>query len=107
MVPGSDVGFWFASTIVGEGTNIEVDIDVATETSLTADPTDLTVEVVAEDPDDDIDRIVGLLTAVGYTVFRVDVLPKNMDKVLMDGVEALGAASTRFSGLTVDDNGDG
>lgn len=84
-----------------------MDIEVAAETSLTAVTVDLMVEVVAEDPDDDIDPIVGLLTPVEGAAVGVGVLPKNIDNLLEDDIEALACSSTRLSGLTVDDNGDG
>lgn len=88
-----DAGFCFACTIVGEE---DADIEVAFEISLTADAADLIVAVVAEDPDDDIDPIVGLLTPVEGTV-GVGVLPKNIDSLLVDDVEALACSSTRLS----------
>ena len=73
-----------------------MDIEVAFETSLTADTADLMVAVVAEDPDDDIDPIVGLLTHVEGIV-GVGVLPRNIDSLLVDDVEALDCSSTRLS----------
>lgn len=73
-----------------------MDIEVAFETSLTADAADLIVAVVAEDPDDDIDPIIGLLTPAEGTI-GVDALPRNMDSLLVDDVEALDASSARLS----------
>lgn len=96
-----DVGFWHVSTSVGEE---EVDIEDAAETSLTADTADLIVAVVAEDPDDDIDPIVGLLTPVEDAAVGVGVLPKNIDSLLVDDVEGLVRPSVR---LSVDENADG
>lgn len=73
-----------------------MDIEVAFETSLTADTADLNVAVVAEDPDDDIDPIVGLLTPAEGIV-GVGVLPRNIDSLLVDDVETLACSSTRLS----------
>ena len=80
-----DVGFWLVSTIVGKE---EVDI----------------VAVVAEDPDDEIDPMVGLLTPVEDVAVRVGVLPRNIDSLLVDDVEGLLCSSVR---LSVDKNADG
>jgi hypothetical protein len=84
-----------------------VDIEVAVERSLTADTADLIVEVVAEDPADDIDPTVGLLTPFEGVTVVSGVLPQNIDNLLVDDMETLDVSSTRLSGLTVDDNGDG
>lgn len=96
-----DVGFWLVSTIVGKE---EVDIEEAAETLLTADTADLIVAVVAEDPDDEIDPMVGLLTPVEDVAVRVGVLPRNIDSLLVDDVEGLLCSSVR---LSVDKNADG
>lgn len=82
----------------------EIDIEDTAETSLTADTADLIVAVVAEDPDDDIDPIVGLLTPVEDAAVGVGVLPKNIDSLLVDDVEGLVRSSVR---LSVDENADG